>query len=318
MSFIDPWNKILRYPEVLDKIRRGERVYPINVEFDLTEDCNCHCAWCAFRYMHSKDTMSTELAERAITECADVGVKALTFTGGGEPTLHPRFADLVRYAKEQGLAVGLYTNGIRRQALIEAAPYLDWAYISLDEADPRAYKRNKGVNAWWAVCGNVQAIAGKTIVGVGFLLHGDNYRQAPKMQEIAHDMGADYCQFRPVVGLDDYDWVPECLQILQGVDGAYISWERFQDVLEERPRKYTVCRASAICPCIGADGTVWVCPHTRGLRPLGNLNDESLREIWERREEQVVGPDCRIACRNHALNETLEYVCSDAPHMEFV
>ena len=64
-----------------------------------------------------------------------------------------------------------------------------------------------------------------------------------------------------------------------------------------------------VVPCIGADGSLWVCPNTRMIRKLGDLNKESFREIWECRPVQFVGEDCRIACRNHELNRTLEFVC---------
>ena len=67
-----------------------------------------------------------------------------------------------------------------------------------------------------------------------------------------------------------------------------------------------------------ADGTVWVCPNTRGLRSLGSLANEPFSTIWARRPTQHVGGDCRIACRNHELNRTLDYICSERLHAEFV
>jgi MoaA/NifB/PqqE/SkfB family radical SAM enzyme len=222
------------------------------------------------------------------------------------------------------MAVGVYTNGLRREPLLEAAPHLSWVYVSLDEATPQQYKQSKGVNAYFPVIGTIQSLAGKTVVGVGFLLHGGNYHQAPKMAAIAKDLGADYVQFRPVVGLGDYEWLVPCLDILRAIDDpfVYVSFRRFEDLLHSHQgcyeRQYGVCRASELTPCIGADGTLWVCPNTRGIRALGNLREESFEEIWARRETQFVGDDCRIACRNDAGNETLEYVCSVAPHMEFV
>lgn len=322
MSYIDPWRKILRYPEVMAKIQRGERVYPLNIEVDLANTCNLRCRWCAFAYTHDSQQLPYDLALRVIGECADVGVKALTFTGGGEPTTHPRFAEICRAAHEGGLAVGLYTNGLRRQPLVDAAPYLSWAYFSIDEATPKQYHVSKGVHKFWTVLENVQGLVGKTVVGMGFLLHAGNYRQAPKMVELAGGSGANYCQLRPLVGERDYSWLPECLGILRGLRcSAFvrISFERFEQLLSgDTSRCYAVCRGSELTPCIGAGGEVWVCPNTRGLRSLGNLHDATLREIWAGREQQMVGEDCRVACRNHALNETLEYVCSAAPHMEFV
>lgn len=129
-----------------------------------------------------------------------------------------------------------------------------------------------------------------------------------------------YIQFRPVVGLRNYDWVPITLATLDELEGedVIISRQRFLDLYRQERRAYTVCRGSELTPCIGADGTLWVCPNTRGLRPLGDLAVESFRAIWERRPPQPVGPDCRTACRNHFLNQTLNYVCRRGPHDAFV
>jgi len=324
VPYIDPWNKVLRFPEHLVKMQKGERVWPINIEFDLSNACNLRCRHCSFEYTHDNTTMPEDLARRVIEECADVGVKALTFTGGGEPTTHPRFPELCQFAHEKGLKVGLYTNGLRRDMLMAAVPYLSWVYFSLDEVTPEQYKFTKGVNCFFPVVGAIGALAGKTTVGVGYLLHGGNYHQAHRMIALAKDYGADYAQLRPVVGLSDYDWMPTCLTILRTISDpfVYISYRRFEDLLHNQEGKYqrgyTVCRASEVTPCVGADGTLWACPNTRGLRALGDLKTESFREIWERREPQCVSEGCRIACRNDALNETLEYVCGQGQHTEFV
>jgi MoaA/NifB/PqqE/SkfB family radical SAM enzyme len=319
MTYIDPWSKVLKFPEIVSRIQHGERVYPVNIEVDLSNRCNSKCSWCAFAYTHDGALLPYDLATRIIGECADVGVKALTFTGGGEPTTHPRFAEICKTAHEAGLKVGLYTNGMLRQPLLDAAPYLTWAYFSLDEATPKQYHASKGVHKFWTVLENVCALIGKTTVGMGFILHEGNYRQAPRMVELARGYGADYCQLRPIVGAADYSWLPECVEILHELDDpfVYVSYQRFAQV-DRAERCYEECRGSELVPCIGATGELWVCPNTRGLRSLGNLHHATLKELWDRRERQMVGNDCRAVCRNHALNETLEYICSASPHMEFV
>jgi MoaA/NifB/PqqE/SkfB family radical SAM enzyme len=53
--------------------------------------------------------MSTEDWTRVLNEAASLGCKRVQFIGG-EPTLHPGFATLVRKAKDCGLAIEVYSN----------------------------------------------------------------------------------------------------------------------------------------------------------------------------------------------------------------
>jgi len=60
-------------------------------------------------------------------------LRAIDFSGNGEPTLHPRFAEIVRAVREyidskgMGISLGLFTNSSRLcgPAVREALPYLD-------------------------------------------------------------------------------------------------------------------------------------------------------------------------------------------------
>lgn len=325
---IDPGNKILRFPDVLAAIRRRERVWPLNVEMDLTNRCNAGCRHCDFRYMHDGAVLPTDLAERVLTDLAEGGTRAVTFTGGGEPTLHPDFARLALHAASLGLKVGVYSNGLRPDPLTVSMYAFAWVYLSLDAVDPESYREVKRVEGFWQVLDTARWLltyreGNSPKVGLGFLLSAHNWGDATVAADLATRLGVDYCQFRPIVSDDpatDYSWIREALPMLDSLAGprVYVSRARFVELLEGQVRGYAVCRASELVPCVGADGTLWACPNTRGKRKLGSLADESFAAIWARREAQMVGPDCRRACRDHALNETLEYVCQEGPHDAFV
>jgi MoaA/NifB/PqqE/SkfB family radical SAM enzyme len=325
---IDPSAKILRFPDVLAAIRRGERVWPLNVEMDLTNRCNAKCQHCAFAYMRGQEMLAAALAERILGEMAAGGTGAVTFTGGGEPTLHPDFARLALYAAGLGLKVGVYTNGLRPYPLLEASHALVWCYLSLDAADAESYREVKRVDGFWQVLDTAEALlanrsGGPPKIGLGFLLSATNWRDATVAADLAGRIGVDYCQFRPIVSDDpeaDYSWIREAMPSLDALAGprVYVSRGRFVELLDGEPRGYSLCRASELVPCVGADGTLWVCPNTRGKRSLGSLAEESFAALWARREAQMVGGDCRVACRNHALNKTLDYICQEGPHDAFV
>jgi MoaA/NifB/PqqE/SkfB family radical SAM enzyme len=325
VGLIDPSGKILRHPDVLTRMRNGEHVWPLNVELDPSNRCNAKCRHCDFAHVHNGALLDGLLAYRVLAELSHGGTQGVTLTGGGEPTVHPLFSDIALCAQALGLAVGVYTNGLRSEPLIDCIGALSWVYVSLDAVGADEYRTVKGADVFWRAVETIQQLVtarrgGTLTVGVGFLLDSDNWRDAAAMATLALALGADYAQFRPIVGLSAYAWVMDALPTLDALTGEniYVSRQRFIDLRDGTQRCYTVCRASELVPCIGADGTVWVCPNTRGLRSLGNLHDQTFPEIWERRPDQLVGADCRVACRNHALNETLEHVCGVGPHDAFV
>jgi len=324
-SPIAPTQKILRFPETLRRLQTGERVWPLHVEMDLSDQCNLRCAWCRFADRLGEATVDLPFARSVLDQLRAVGVRAVTFSGGGEPTLCPAFATIARYAASIGLDVGIYSNGTNTRALLDAADVCEWIYVSLDAVNAAQYEAIKHKPYYDRVCESVRRLSARDcIVGVGFLITGENWRDAERMAMLAGSLGADYCQLRACAGLDDYSWVPVALPWLEHLAGprTLIYSRRFRDLYDAwsgtYERGYTVCRGSEIVPAITADGMVWVCPNTRRLRPLGNLREEPFTAIWERRAEQHVGDDCEPTCRNHALNRTLEYVCSQHLHERFV
>ena len=351
-GYIAPATKILRYPGVLSAIQRGERVWPLHVEMDLSGVCNAHCGHYRFGDRQDGAMMDVEDAEELLEQLAEGGTLAVTFSGGGEPTSNQHFDRIVCHARRCGLRVGVYTNGILGTRLIRVAGVADWIYVSLDADNAEDYRRIKGIDAFDQVRQTVQRLtvigaplpdgpmatgernrrtfekvmnarAYASVIGVGFLLTGDNWQRAEAMQRLGESLGADYVQFRPIAGLDTYGWVPDALRELERI-GAMHSKDRFTDLYDNwrgvYDRGYSVCRGSELGPTIGSDGTVWVCPNTRGIegRALGNIKDEPFAEIWKRRETQMVGGDCEPTCRHHALNRTLALVCEPQGHEAFV
>src|SRR5512139_2684048 len=127
-KYIDPRSKLLQHVDRLAALKLGAHPVPVNVEIDLSNRCSLGCEWCHFAYTHTRgplagsdklgpkssipggDLMDTTLALSIIDQLDDAGVKSITWTGGGEPTLHHEFNWIVEYASSR-IDQGLYTNG---------------------------------------------------------------------------------------------------------------------------------------------------------------------------------------------------------------
>jgi radical SAM protein with 4Fe4S-binding SPASM domain len=96
---------------------------PCLIWFELTRRCNLTCEHC---FINGGDARENELPAsevyRLIDEFAEMGVWGVSFTGG-EPTLHPEFANFVNYAHKKRLLVGIATNGMfLTQSLLDSLP----------------------------------------------------------------------------------------------------------------------------------------------------------------------------------------------------
>jgi radical SAM protein with 4Fe4S-binding SPASM domain len=85
---------------------------PALIWFELTRRCNLTCEHC---FIDGGEARENELPAsevyRLVDEFAEMGVWGISFTGG-EPTLHPEFANFVNFAHERRMLVGIATNGM--------------------------------------------------------------------------------------------------------------------------------------------------------------------------------------------------------------
>jgi len=88
---------------------------PVAVLFELTRRCNLRCVHCYLgdqiaQHRRQAEELSTPAIKEAMAEWVAAGCLTMTLTGG-EPLLHPDFAEIYRHARELGLVVTVFTNG---------------------------------------------------------------------------------------------------------------------------------------------------------------------------------------------------------------
>ena len=104
-------DKILRHLDRVNELFQAGYTPPITVELDMTNVCNHKCPGCFGFFYKDRSSVALKDAKRIIDELADISVRAVTFTGGGEPLCNPDTLDAIRYANHKGLDVALITNG---------------------------------------------------------------------------------------------------------------------------------------------------------------------------------------------------------------
>lgn len=75
--------------------------------------CNIQCVFCYYRDNLNAPNRSFEDIKKDVDYAFSKGIREVDFSGG-EPTLHPKLAELIQYCKDKGIeTVCIITNGIR-------------------------------------------------------------------------------------------------------------------------------------------------------------------------------------------------------------
>lgn len=126
-------------------LKREISKFPLHLDIEITNACNLKCIMCYRKAMKDKEGfMSFELYKKIINQGGMYGLPSVNLSWRGEPLLHPRFFDMVKYAKEHGIIdVRVNTNGTlldddKIEKLIESR--IDRVIFSFDGSTKGTYE----------------------------------------------------------------------------------------------------------------------------------------------------------------------------------
>ncbi|CDZ63718.1 radical SAM/SPASM domain-containing protein [Neorhizobium galegae] len=251
--------------------------YPLLVDLELASICNLRCPMCytisdEFKKSVNTTRMDWDLYRRIIDEIGGK-VPAIRLSLRGEATLHQRFADCVRYAKDHGIKeVSTLTHGFKLnrkyfEQIVDAG--IDWITISIDGTGQtyenirkpikfndllekvkgiKAYKEERGLN--------------RPVIKVQGIWPA--IRENPDLYYETFAPYVDLVAFNPLI---DY--------LGNDTDVAYL--DNFTC-----PQQYQRL-------VIGADGLVMKCSNDEENREvIGNAKDQTVHEIWHSEKMNAV------------------------------
>lgn len=317
--------KLLAFPAKIEAMLSqdiADSSYPISVELSLTNRCSLACRWCGDKSLRAQHPgeLSIRLVKRLLDALRAGGTRGVVIEGGGEPTIHRGFREIVAYAGQIGLAAGLVTNGLSNK-LIEVAHQFQWIRVSLDASTPQEYTLEKGKDVFERVLTNLaQLVRRGPIMGVGYVVTNANTSRIMEVTERLKGMGVNYIQFRPVVDhpdlLDGISFPERELKALEDT--------RFRVITEGMANNVVAgnaglsCRCNSLTSVIAANGDVFLCGRLNvdpSWPPIGNLYEQSFDAIWsgsERKHQamQMADPAVCLArcppCRITKFNRLLE------------
>jgi len=243
--------------------------YPLLVDIELSSVCNLHCPMCytitdEFKQQVNASRMDWALYTRIIDEIGGK-VPAIRLSLRGEATLHKRFIDSIRYAKDHGIKeVSTLTHGGKLTPeffgrMVDAG--IDWITISADGVGA-TYERIRKPIKFEDILANLSAM--KRIKAERGLL-----RPVIKIQgiwpAIQEDPQGYYDTFEPISDLVAFNPLID-----------YLSNDTQIDYLDNFscPQQYQRL-------VIGADGRVMKCSNDEENREvIGDINVETVHQLW--------------------------------------
>jgi MoaA/NifB/PqqE/SkfB family radical SAM enzyme len=334
--------KIAHFPEKLQALLAGRITAPIYVRVKPINLCDHACFFCAYstgfrkgdranhiqsgmhKEMHEQDVMPAEKMHEILDDFHDMGVKAVTYSGGGEPLMHTHIVAFMEKTLEHGIDLSIITNGqmlVKRRA--EVLAHAKWVRVSIDYTSAAEMAASRAVpeKNFAMVLTNLKKFASMKDegcdLGVNFIVHQNNYHRIAEFAGTLKDLGVENVRFSPM-------WVPQIASyhapILKEVQRQM---ERARALIDERfsinstydveseshspMRAYTHCHYMQVVPVIGADQVVYACHNTAYAKhgAIGSIKHQSFKDLWFSDEAKTVfeGLNPQHVCKHQCASD---------------
>jgi radical SAM protein with 4Fe4S-binding SPASM domain len=201
---------------------------PVSGTLVLTNRCNLRCVHCYLETPRAAPgsadlrELTTAQVLQVIDQIVAAGCLTLLITGG-DPLLRPDFAEIYRYAREQGLVVTVFTNGtLVSDAVVDL--FKTWpprmVEISLYGASAAVHEQVTRVTGSFASCLNrVERLTSNGVrVGLKTVLMTVNQHEMDAMRQLADSLGVRFRVDSAIFPtLESHDPGPLSLRVLPDV-----------------------------------------------------------------------------------------------------
>ncbi|MDD4909320.1 MAG: radical SAM protein [Candidatus Omnitrophica bacterium] len=297
---------------------------PQTLVLDTTHKCNTNCAHCWIHNPRSKtppavleSKMDDRLYRKIIDDAAAILSDEVIIQGDGEPLLDDRFIEMARYARDKGLKVLFFTNGIlldeaTAKCLIDLE--VNEIFCSLPAGTDLTYSwinSRQSKDTFHRIVGNLKNLislrngSGRPLplLQMTHVIHNMNCHEIEQMSAVDADIGADRARFylarldENIAHLKILSSQVEALKASLRKAAALLKESKIdlQDNIFFQLDNYqpetgywsqgrfleTGCPVGWFFALILAGGELSMCCH---MRVVGRLGERSLREAWNSRE----------------------------------
>ncbi|MDP2924960.1 MAG: radical SAM protein [Nanoarchaeota archaeon] len=347
--------KIIWHPEKLKSLKEGNVMPPVYVRVKPTNKCNHNCFYCVyepdFSGIHNKTNRNDEIPYEKMIEILEdfknMGVKALTYSGGGEPLVYPYIKEILKKTLDYGIDLSMITNGQSLKGeFAEILSNAKWIRISSDSVNPKMFLeiRRRPERMFEELMNNIKDFAKikkpDCVLGVNFVVHNLNNDNIYEAAELYKSLGVNHIKFSAAwksQGFHEYHKEIKA-EVIEQIEKAkkelqdenfevYDTYEKDLNLTGVSERSYDRCFIMQTVPVIGADCNVYFC-HNKAYSEdgkLGSIKGKSFKELWFSKESlnkfKNFNPmeSCKHQCTNDSKNLLIkQLIDSCGEHVNFV
>lgn len=263
---------------------------PMSISIEPTTSCNLRCPECPSglrSFTRPTGMLDQQLFRRVIDQLAPT-LGYLTFYFQGEPFIHPRFLEMVKYASHKGIYTATSTNAHYlkdevARAAVESS--LDRLIISIDGASQDTYQSyriggslEKVIEGTRNIIRWKKKLKSKTPhVVFQFLIVRPNEHQVPEVYSLAKELGVDQVVLK-TAQIYDYKDGSELIP----TQDKYSRYKRLNDGSYEIKNEWlNECWKMWHSCVVTWDGKVVPCCFDKDAHfVLGDLTQQSFKEVW--------------------------------------
>ena len=323
-------SKPVYHTDRMEILRSGGQPYPVHVEIIISDFCNHDCGFCAYRMSGYTSNQLFQIEEgqtrkarnprrmipkekvfEILDDCKEMDVKAIQFTGGGEPTIHPDFVEIVKYAQDFGFDTALITNGnmLHKADQREVIRKMTWMRVSIDASVASHYAEERGVSvkSWERMLLGVRKLVKecegsnqRPVIGAGFVVTPRNWVQIHDSVKLYKELGFDNVRLGLMFNPDNADPFKDYrhdMNYLATKSVEDFSDDRFTvinrvsekyDELDKGSPDFEFCAYQHFTTYIGGDLNVYrCCVYAYNLHGLvGSLENQSFKDMWDSRDKE--------------------------------
>ncbi len=249
---------------------------PITLIVENTAKCNFKCPMCPreFGYYPPED-FDFSLFRRIIDEVRG-GTELVFPWGGGEPLMNPELHKMVRYCKDAGIYTVVSTNASlldegQSRALIESG--LDNLILAFDGTTPEVYEKYRKGGDFHKVRANILRF-----LEIKKEMKSDLFTvmQMVRLPDNQHQVG-DFHRMWAIEGIDE---------IRVKEDEIVIPEVALQERIQHERRRHPCYQLWQGPATINYKGDFFPCCHTWRSEPFGNVNEQSVYQLWNSEKMQ--------------------------------
>jgi len=230
------------------------KIIPYHIQLYPTNVCNLKCEFCSCANRNQKDELSLQDTISVLSDAAELGCKAVTISGGGEPLLHPNINEIIEIINDLGMKVGLTTNGIALSNIKIGNLRKNITWLRISHSDLREWTWDYEIKI-----AEILKYCGAVDWGFSYVVTDNiNFEMLQKIIKFSNKKGAAYVRLvSNLLNLNDVSEMATIKEYLQShdIDDSIVIYQgrkEFHPGIEK-------CLISLLKPVINADGYIYPC-----------------------------------------------------------